>query len=109
MAYSVACDWLQTTPDAWTKWFQGVTKKDRLLLVGMFPQYLDKPGGQIPLQLGVEKAARMGIDDVNANSSLLADVDLDLLVKDTKCLTATAVKVSHGPNRFFLLAVLGYW
>ena len=91
MAADVACEWLRTTGRVWTKWFEGVSKKDRLMLVGMFPHYLE--GGRVPLQLGIEAAAQMGIEDVNKEERLLPDVELDLLVKDTKCLTATAVKV----------------
>jgi len=64
IARKVACDWLRSSPTIWTKWFEKVSKKDRLLLVGMFPHYLDRTGGRIPLQLGIEEAARMGIRDV---------------------------------------------
>ena len=85
----------------WTKWFRGISKKDKLLLVGMFPTWLKRDHGRpIPLQRGVEKAARMGIEDVNDDTSLLPNVELDLLVKDTQCLTATAVKVGKGPHLF---------
>ena len=42
----------------------------------------------------------MGIEDVNDDTSLLPNVELDLLVKDTQCLTATAVKVGKGPHLF---------
>ena len=67
----------------------------------MFPTWLKRDHGRpIPLQRGVEKAARMGIEDVNDDTSLLPNVELDLLVKDTQCLTATAVKVGKGPHLF---------
>jgi len=80
-AERTACEWVRNNEESWTHWMpEGLLSKKRIYLGGMFP--ITGPYWRQP---AIVEGAKMAVENVNADSSILTDYELVLLVQDTQC------------------------
>ncbi|XP_052822135.1 uncharacterized protein LOC106880693 isoform X4 [Octopus bimaculoides] len=87
-ASKVACSWVKDHEHIWKRWFPKIiSTKKRVYLGGLFPLT-----GPFWTQPGLIQSAEMAIEWVNADTNVLPNHELHLLIKDTQCRTDVAMR-----------------
>ncbi|XP_070575709.1 uncharacterized protein [Ptychodera flava] len=75
-----ACQWVQENQEVWIEWIPGVVVNQTIIIGGMFSNT-----GSVWPEPGIEPAAWMAIEAINADPDVLTIYNLDMTSYDTQC------------------------
>lgn len=85
----LACDWMKIRSESWSTWILNTPVMKVIYIGGIFPL----AGGTAYKGRGIVNAAKMAVDAINRNQTILGDYELKLLLANGSCSADTVMKV----------------